>query len=167
MAAFLRYRLCTGNGMMRWQLLFPKYLTTLIICIMMIIGASDCIYKSLMVNTLSIPIKITIKFHVKWQSLGPPFLWVWGNGVMYCNDRHALLLDCLITRTFLECIRMFERANAVYLASTNLSWSLTWWNYYTKNNSQISCKISDFEQPLCPGNEMLYYNKGIHCLLSI
>ena len=89
-----------------------------------------------MVNIESFLLKTTLKFHVKCQSLGTPFLK--GIGVMYCNWRHPLLLECLIT--ICRCIRIIRSASdSIYKAYHGQHHVIT-----TKNNTQIPCQMSEF-----------------------
>ena len=74
------------------QLLIKCYIT-FIRFIRMVERASGSIYKPLMIITVSFLLKITLKFHVKCQSLGTPF--EKGNGMVWYRHRHPLLLKCL------------------------------------------------------------------------
>ena len=86
----------TGHGMPHCneghQLLIKCYIT-FIRFIRMVERASGSIYKPLMIITVSFLLKITLKFHVKCQSLGTPF--EKGNGMVWYRHRHPLLLKCL------------------------------------------------------------------------
>ena len=64
--------------------------------------AFDSICNHDMVNTMSLLQRITLKFHVKYQILVEPSLI--GNGIMWCKERHPLLLEC--STTFLRLSRI-------------------------------------------------------------
>ena len=103
-----------------------------------------------MVNTVPFLLQITLKFHVKYQSLGTPFLK--GNRMLCCKDRRTLLLECLIT--FSRYIIMIERAhntNIIYKAAYSPHCCVI----SVKNKYQSSSKTSDFRLPLRTGNGML------------
>ena len=104
-----------------------------------------------MVNIESLLLKTTLKFHVKYQSLGTPFLK--GYGMMCCNVGHTLMLKCLIT--FLRYIRILGRASGSFYNTFHGQHRVI----TVKNNSQISCKMSAFGHPLHTLNEMLCCKK--------
>ena len=102
-----------------------------------------------MVNTVPFLLQITLKCHVKYQSLGTPFLK--GNRMLCCKDRHTLLLGCLIA--FFRYITMIERApntDSIYKATYGPHCVIS-----VKNKYQSSSKISVFRLPLRTGNGML------------
>ena len=69
--------------------------------------------------------------------------------MMCCKERHPLLLECLITLP--SHIRMIGRASvSIYKCCHGQHRVIS-----AKNDSQISCKMSDFGHPLCAGNNMM------------
>ena len=148
-----------GNGVLCYKerhTLLLKCFMTFLRCRRISGRASDSIWKPVMVNIVSFLLKMTLKFHVKCESLGTPFLR--GNRMVCSKDSRPLLLKCLIT--FLIYIRMIRRASdSIYKSLHGQHHVIT-----TKNNSQISCKISSFGYPLRTQNGMLCY-KERHALL--
>ena len=100
--------------------------------------------RPVMFHTASLQQEITLKFHVKYQILVEPSLI--GNGIMWCKERHPLLLEC--STTFLRCTRIIGRApNSIYktLMVTHGPHHVS----SAKNSFGIcSCKISYFRYPL-------------------
>ena len=109
--------------------------------ITMIQRASDSIYETIMVHTVSFLLKTILKCHAKYQILRHHVMT--GNGMLCCNERHPLLLECVIT--FLGYTELFGQASdsiykllmvniVSFLPTTNL-------NFHTK--CQISGTLSD------------------------
>ena len=117
-----------------------------------VIRASIRIYKPLMVHTLSFLLKTTLKITYKMSDVGHPLCT--GKRMVCCNEIHPLpLLMCC--STFLRCIRMAGGAKgSIFKACYGQYYVIT-----TKNDSQISCKISAFGHIPCTGNGMMCYKE--------
>ena len=74
-------------------------------CIRIVWGASDSIYKPLMVHTVSCLLILSLTFHAKYCVFGT--LSAWRNGMLWYNESDALLLDC--SNAFLICITVIGR----------------------------------------------------------
>ena len=91
-----------------------------------------------MVHTVSFLSKITLIFMQQNISFGHPLCI--GNEMLWCKERHPLLLKCF--KNFIICIQMIEQK--FLIASTSPLWS-TLCVISTENNPQISCKMSESE----------------------
>ena len=83
-----------------------------------------------------------------------------GNGVVvYCNERHILLLACSIP--FIRCIRMINRDSDIIYNRLTYGPCLV---ISAINSYTISCNISYFRHPLRMGNVRMCY-KERHIML--
>ncbi len=106
----------------------------------MIQRASDSIYETIVVHTVSFLLKTILKYHAKYQILRHHVMT--GNGILCCNERHPLLLKCVIT--FLRYTELFGQASdSTYkplMVNTVSFLSKTDLNFHTKR--QISGTLS-------------------------
>ena len=106
-----RYPLSTKYGVRcckeRHPLLLKCVITTFLRCIWMAGQASNSICMPIMVHSVSLMPKNNSQISHKISDLGhPPSK---GNGMLYCNEMHLLLLECFIT--FLRYIGMIGLAS--------------------------------------------------------
>ena len=107
---------------------------------MMVQRAPDRIYSPHMIHTESFLPKITHKVgSCKMSAFGHPLCM--GDGMLCYIKRHPLLIKCLLSS--LRCTRIVGITfDSIYRAHYGQHCAIS-----TANNSQISCKVSEFGYP--------------------